>query len=88
MPYALSVSDLNADGRVDIVVGFRTSESVIYFNQEAGKSFIPKKFGDGNGAVYGFAIADLDEDGRLDIAVARSGAPNVVYFASAPDPND
>jgi hypothetical protein len=51
-------------------------------NNGTGRHFTPVRFGDNNGAAYGFAIGDLDKDGWPDIAVARSGAPNVVYFSS------
>jgi hypothetical protein len=84
-PYALAVSDLNGDGRMDIVVGNVEAPSTIYFNG-SGRRFTPIQFGDNKGAVYGFAIADLDRDGLLDIIVARSAAPNAVYFASAGPP--
>jgi hypothetical protein len=93
-PYALALRDLNGDGRIDIVVGNVEARSTIYFNtsgndlSSAGRStqdighWTSVRFGDNNGAVYGFAIADLNGDGLLDIAVARSDAPNAIYFAS------
>lgn len=81
-PYALAVSDLNRDGRMDIVVGHIEAPSTIYFNAVSARRFTPIHFGDNKGTVYGFAIADIDRDGLPDIAVARSDAPNVVYFAS------
>jgi hypothetical protein len=80
-PYALAVSDLNGDGRMDIIVGNVEAPSTIYFNG-SGRHFTPIQFGDNKGAVYGLAIADLDRDGLPDIIVARSDAPNAVYFAS------
>lgn len=80
-PYALTISDLNGDRRIDIVVGNVDAPSTIYFN-ESGRKFKQAHFGDNKGTVYGFAIADLDRDGVVDIAAARSDAPNVVYFGS------
>lgn len=82
-PYALAVSDLKSDGKIDIVVGHVEAPSTIYFNDGSGHHYSPIQFGDAMGTVYGFAIADLDKDGLLDIAVARSGAPSVVYFADS-----
>ncbi|HKP29403.1 MAG TPA: VCBS repeat-containing protein, partial [Gemmatimonadales bacterium] len=78
-PYALTVGDLNRDGRPDLVVGFVEAPSSVFFGAGTRK-FTPVSFGDGKGAVYGFAIADLDGDGQLDIAAARSEAPNILYF--------
>ena len=85
-PYALAVSDLNGDGRIDIVVGHVEAPSTIYFNDGSGRHYTPVQFGDNKGTAYGFAIADLDQDGRPDIAVARSDAFNVVYFSSPTSP--
>jgi hypothetical protein len=83
-PYALAVSDLNHDGKVDIIIGNVEAPSTVYFNNGTGSHYAPIQFGDNKGTAYGFSVADLDGDGLPDIAVARSDAPNVVYFASRP----
>ena len=80
-PYALAVADLNRDGNIDIVVGYVSAPSVVYFNDGKG-NFTPVEFGDDKGTAYGIGTGDLDQDGWPDIAVARSGAPNVAYFSS------
>lgn len=82
-PYALALTDLNRDGKVDVVVGNIGTPSVVFFNDGSGRHYTPVRFGDGEGAVFGLAIADLDGDGLLDIAVARSNATSLIYFASA-----
>ncbi|MEZ4585339.1 MAG: VCBS repeat-containing protein [Gemmatimonadales bacterium] len=81
VPYALTVADLDLDGRADIVVGFVLAPSAAFVNRGGGR-FERVDFGDASGDVYGFAVGDLDEDGRLDIVAARSGAPSVLYLAS------
>jgi len=80
-PYALTVGDLDCDGRPDFVVGNVQAPSAVYRN-DGGFRFTATPFGDGQGAVYGIAIGDVDEDGRPDIAVARSEAPNTLYLAT------
>ncbi len=81
-PYALSVGDLDKDGKPDIIVGHRQSLSTIHFSNGPGRGFTAKNFGDGSGEVYGLAVADFNGDGIPDIGVARSDAPNVVYFGA------
>ena len=80
-PYALAVSDLDAAGKIDVVVGNVASPSTVYFNDGSGRHYTPVRFGDSEGVAFGLAIADLDGNGLLDIAVARSNATNVVCFA-------
>lgn len=82
VPYALTVADLNRDGKADVLVGYVEAQPTIYFNDGSGRTFYPLRFGDNKGTAYGFAVDDLDRDGFLDIAMARSDAPNVVYFGS------
>jgi hypothetical protein len=81
-PYALTVGDLDCDGRPDFVVGNVEAPSAVYRN-DGGFRFTATPFGDGQGAVYGIAIGDVNEDGRPDIAVARSEAPNTLYLATS-----
>ncbi|MDA1081723.1 MAG: VCBS repeat-containing protein [Gemmatimonadetes bacterium] len=80
-PYSIGVTDLNRDGKPDIVVGRQEAPGSIFFN-EGGEQprFIETRWNDGKGAVYGIVIADLDGDGWPDIAAARSDAPNGIWF--------
>jgi hypothetical protein len=79
-PYALTVADVNRDGKPDIIVGNIEAPSVVHFNDGSGRRFHRVSVGDSKGTVYGFAVADVDRDGAMDIAAARSDAPNVLYF--------
>jgi FG-GAP-like repeat/FG-GAP repeat len=83
-PYALTVADLNRDGRPDVVVGFIQAPSAVFFNAGPGQPFRRVTFGDDRGTVYGFAVGDLDEDGWPDIVAARSQAPSILYLAGPP----
>jgi hypothetical protein len=78
-PNALAQFDINDDGLIDIVVGYRKAQPKVFFNR-GGKQFTSVPFGDDEGVVYGFAFGDFNEDSVIDIAVARSGATDVVYL--------
>ncbi len=80
-PYALTIADLNEDGRTDVIIGYIEAKPVAYFNLGNG-NFSAIEFGDDQGDAYGFAVGDTNEDGIIDIAMARSGAQNVLYFGS------
>ena len=82
VPYALTVGDLNCDGRADFVVGNVEAPSTAHVNDGTGRTFTQVSFGDKQGSAYGIAIGDFNEDARPDIAVARSEAPNALYFGA------
>ncbi|MEJ2541156.1 MAG: VCBS repeat-containing protein [Gemmatimonadota bacterium] len=85
-PYALAAADVDENGRTDAIVGYVEAPSIVVFNDGDG-TFHTVRFGDDQGATYGFAVGDLNEDGLLDIAAARSGARNMLYLGSpAPTP--
>jgi hypothetical protein len=84
-PYALAVTDLNHDGRPDIVVGYVETPGSVYFNT-APHNFHEVRWNDGKGTVYGLAFADFNGDGWPDIVAARSDAPNAIWFSTEPMP--
>ena len=79
-PYAITVADIDRNGRPDVIVGYTRARPVVFFNDGGAPGFTPVPFGDGAGTAYGFAVADLDADGLLDIVMARTDAPNMVYW--------
>lgn len=80
-PYALAVSDLNRDGRPDIIVGHVELPGSVYFNLGQGR-FREIAWNDGKGVVYGMAFTDMNGDGWPDIVAARSDAPNGIWFST------
>lgn len=79
VPYALDLADLDADGRTDVLVGYREAPSRLFFNR--GGTWEGRVIGDSLGAAYGFGTGDIDNDGRQDIALARSGASDILFLA-------
>jgi len=84
-PYALAVTDLNRDGRPDIVVGNVEMPGSVYY-YTGPHSFKEVRWNDGQGIVYGFAFADFNGDGWPDIVAARSDAPNAIWFSTGSMP--
>ena len=78
-PYALALTDVDQNGRMDVVIGYVEDRPIVVFNDGPGM-LLAVPFGDAEGGAYGFSVGDLDEDGLMDIAMARSGAPNMLYF--------
>jgi hypothetical protein len=84
VPYSMIATDLNRDGRPEIVVGYVEAPGVVYFNSGTGRQYQPVPFGDDKGVINGMAAGDLDGDGWPDIVVARSDAPCFVMFNHPP----
>ena len=65
-------SDLNADGRLDVLVANYSSNSVsIFFNSGDGTLLPAMFYSAGIGPTAAYA-ADIDQDGRQDIVTANS----------------
>jgi hypothetical protein len=77
--YALSVADLNRDGRLDILVGFAGTPNMVLFNEGRGQ-FLEQRL-EGKVGTYGVAAGDLNGDGKMDIVTAGDGTR--VYFQRA-----
>jgi hypothetical protein len=80
---SLAFTNLNHDGRPDIVIGYVETPGSVYFNT-CPHNFHEVRWNDGKGIVYGLAFANFNGDGWLDIAAARSDAPNALWFSTEP----
>jgi hypothetical protein len=98
-PGAVAIADLNADGRLDLAVASRGSNTVsVLLGNGDGTFGASTDFGTGSDPES-VAIADLDADGRPDLVVANEGsntvsllfnrgtppAPIALGFSFAPD---
>jgi len=77
---AVVSGDLNADGFLDVVVGFRFRENKIWMNNGNGTFYI-KELDGGNRRTRSIALGDLDGDGLLDIVIANYFEPNQVLLS-------
>ncbi|WP_424216191.1 FG-GAP-like repeat-containing protein (plasmid) [Streptomyces sp. BI20] len=74
---AVSVSDLNGDGHVDLIAPSADSDQVVVLEGDGAGAFAaPLAFGlNGGRHPLATAVADLDADGRPDVVTANSYAP-------------
>jgi len=79
-PSAITIVDLNRDGRPEIVVTNRRANSVsVLLNNGNGSFSVKSRYA--TGAAPSAVVAfDLNRDGKQDIAVANSGSDSVSIF--------
>ena len=75
---AASLSDLNNDRAVDLVVTGAGSAPTLYENQREGAFKQVALYGDGQlSPTRGVAVSDFNKDGWMDVAVTHVGAPGL-----------
>ena len=79
---SIAVSDVNGDGRVDVIIGNYYSDIQVLLNKEDGAYLevlgaIP---GIDNDETLDFAVADLDGDGLPDLVLGNGSKPNQVLL--------
>jgi TolA-binding protein len=73
-----TLSDINNDRAIDLVVAGADSSPTIYLNQREGK-FVPVSLytGERLSATRGVTVFDFNKDGWMDVAVTHAGAPGI-----------
>ncbi len=69
----LVLADVDADGRLDAVVGFEQTGAWLCFNR--GEGFEARRLSASSGVLGGMAVGDLDGDGMAEIALALQSRP-------------
>jgi hypothetical protein len=79
-PWSMSVADLNADGKADLLLPNHTSDSVTVFWGNGDGTFLSNTdINAGTGTVpYAVIATDVNHDNKLDLVSADSGTTNSV----------
>ncbi len=89
-PHALSLGDLDGDGKVDLAVANAGSANVSVFRNTATSGSITTSSLGGRldlnagGTPYNVSIADIDGDGKPDMAVTNYGSNTVSIYLNNP----
>jgi hypothetical protein len=70
--WALAAADMTDDGILDLVVGARTSETVIVNRANGNRTFTPLTPQSAGGSVWMLVFGDVNGDGNEDVATANS----------------
>ena len=87
MPGYPAITDINEDGRPDIVVSNAFSDNVaVLLGDGAGNFSAPATFAVGKGNLAGLAVADINNDGKPDLVVVDWGYGTVYTLENTPPP--
>ncbi|MEZ6016114.1 MAG: VCBS repeat-containing protein [Planctomycetota bacterium] len=83
-PVALEVGDINADGRLDLVVGSRNDDKIVWFeNLGSGVFSNERLITTGADDLRDLSLADVEQNGSLDVIYASFGDDTVGWFAGS-----
>ncbi|MCH7812729.1 MAG: VCBS repeat-containing protein [Planctomycetes bacterium] len=74
--WALAAADLNEDGMLDLVIGARSSASIVVNTANGDGTFSFASTQSAGGAVWMLNVGDLNGDGHEDVATANSSPAN------------
>ncbi len=93
--YGLNLSDIDGDGRIDIIFSRGTANNIVVLKNthvsgnpiSSGSFTANKKYSTGPGSeAQGFCIGDMDGDTKPDIAVACFGTSSLAIFENRSTP--
>ncbi len=74
--WALMSGDMNDDGILDLVVGARSSQTIIVNTGNGNGTFTPQAPQSAGGSVWMLVVGDVDGNGTEDVATANSTSNN------------
>src|SRR5688572_17996925 len=81
--HAIEVADLDADGRLDLLVSESNYDFVSVYFGASGGTFRRLCRGPAGTQPYPMAVADFDRDGRLDVATGNGNGGAALLFGTA-----
>ena len=85
-PADLRISDLNGDGRMDLVAAdFSKNAILVYFQQKDGSLTAQPPLGTSGSHPNGLTVADLNGDGSKEIIVANRDSDSIDLFQMTGD---
>ena len=79
---ALAIGDFNGDGKADLALANRVSNSVTLFQGDGNGGFTPAGTLNGFSEPSGVVVGDFDRDGLLDVAVTNRASGTVSILLS------
>ena len=81
-PYAITLADINVDGKLDVIVTNFVAKITVLLNTTTGNiiSFAPLIEFTASGSPTGVAVSDLDGNGKPDIIVSNRNTNDVSIF--------
>ena len=87
---SIAIGDVNNDGHMDILVGVRQGQNILYLNNGGGVFGAGSRINDSSARTIGVELADMDGDGDMDIVEGAAKRGTRIYlnqggaFASGP----
>jgi hypothetical protein len=81
-PYSVFAADLDNDGDLDLVSGFYTNDTIVWFENTNGdaSAWTAADIATSADGAHSIFVADLDNDGDLDIVSASNNDDTIAWY--------
>jgi len=82
-PSICLITDVNSDGRPDVIVGVQYADVTVFWYENP--TWERHDMGSPQNLQAGGALGDINGDGRLDVVVAQAGGGHDLYWLECPE---